>query len=899
MPTQPNHFALVIGINDYPNFKSLKGPKDDALNFYKWLIDSETGGGLKKENVLLFQSDNTKPFKDEIDIELDKLLDQVDKSDTSVIPRRFYFYFSGHGLGLTSTDVGLCLPIWGTIKFQMKALKMMNYVDNIKSKGQFHEVFVFLDCCRTSLLVAGGEEFSSAILKPFPDAKHVILYATSNTNPSFEAPISEAGAEKTDKINGFFTTALIEALTGGAAVKEGGVPLINLVTYLKQEVPKLAAKNKKSQSIDENYTISITEIDNISFGNARPSSKATNAIITRGGGSVFPFKIVKNQHDIVMVDVEILVYDYMSDLVKPSPSFTDFIQDLEPGEYRIEWKYPGMAEPTTQFVQHTAHGTNIVVDSPQVFSSIPMQYAANSHEYYSENAANISLKLTAPQPINNGQNAGLMIFARFTDQKRSKPIPFFEEWTLLNDKGDKILDFEPDFVQNDAQMGWYAFSAQLAAGQYYLHFSGKKDRTFPVFCFEGWQSQVFIGLFEEQPRLETLRIFTAPLGKGFEPQNPIYWRMNTAYECLLNPHMSIPPSLTAIATSSPAQPIDTPMEGILLATLYYQRKQVEAAKRILGQLLKLMPANQNCADIALLKLLLDDTTKNATFEHIPMLGHGFECLIELNIEGKVQLEAQSLANRMSVSRGCDLVIANVRFDESQEASIYNNTWLQEEVVKTVRKLVQLNIPTDINGLARQYAVTVPNIRTAIDNGVLDLKNRNLPDDMPLINALLSILNNDKYMPAKKALKIVAISPSGKMETALLEEFEKNCIQKLVDKALIEYWDTRKMFGGEIRLEVIEKKLQAADLVIGLVSSGYLNNGEAFNMHTRTLDLQKKLIPIIVMPCLFEIEDEIKNRNPIPIYYDGKVKPVSMWKEEERDAAWQAVGTHLLQLILEQ
>jgi hypothetical protein len=48
-PVNPDHFALVIGIDHYPVFRCLKGAVNDALEFYKWLLE-DSGGGLVEAN---------------------------------------------------------------------------------------------------------------------------------------------------------------------------------------------------------------------------------------------------------------------------------------------------------------------------------------------------------------------------------------------------------------------------------------------------------------------------------------------------------------------------------------------------------------------------------------------------------------------------------------------------------------------------------------------------------------------------------------------------------------------------------------------------------------------------------------------------------------------------------
>ena len=101
MTVNEDHFALVIGVDDYPNYRSLNGAKRDAQDFRDWLIDRETGGGLKDEHVWLVLSDDdpARPIHKHIDDALEKLLDAA-ATDAA----RLYIYFSGHGLSRSKTQ---------------------------------------------------------------------------------------------------------------------------------------------------------------------------------------------------------------------------------------------------------------------------------------------------------------------------------------------------------------------------------------------------------------------------------------------------------------------------------------------------------------------------------------------------------------------------------------------------------------------------------------------------------------------------------------------------------------------------------------------------------------------------------------------------------------------------
>ena len=117
MPLQSNDYALVIGINHYPRYQPLNGPIEDAKRMYDWLSDQNTGGGVPELNRRMVLSElqpgqtRPTPVQEDVDDALMYLLDRA-QNEAGGKARRFYFYFAGHGLGLNTSEVGLCMPSW-------------------------------------------------------------------------------------------------------------------------------------------------------------------------------------------------------------------------------------------------------------------------------------------------------------------------------------------------------------------------------------------------------------------------------------------------------------------------------------------------------------------------------------------------------------------------------------------------------------------------------------------------------------------------------------------------------------------------------------------------------------------------------------------------------------------
>lgn len=238
-------YALVIGVNDYPNFRPLNGAIGDAEDVRDWLVDRNIGGGLPDANcrVVLSSANPLRPLQDDVD---DALLAIKASIDATARPaRRFYFYFSGHGLGETYGDTAVCLAKWSEL-WRFYALHIPGYCDLIAESGLFSEIAIFLDCCRTRLISAGGNPPLFRWVRPAWGAgatRRFIAYATEYQNPAYEAAVGE----DRNVVRGYFTRALLSALRGGAAMPDAGVPASELKKYLELHTPRLAEEKGQRQ----------------------------------------------------------------------------------------------------------------------------------------------------------------------------------------------------------------------------------------------------------------------------------------------------------------------------------------------------------------------------------------------------------------------------------------------------------------------------------------------------------------------------------------------------------------------------------------------------------------------------------------------------------------------------
>jgi hypothetical protein len=240
MPVNPNDYALVVGINDYPSFRPLKGAIGDAKEVQTWLTDSAIGGGVPAAQCgAVFSAPNpVRPIQDDIDEELDRIVSLAEANGGA---RRFYLYLSGHGVGFES-DAAVCLAKWSE-KFRTRALETPTYTQYLKDKGLFTEVILMMDCCRVKKVNFKGLPCTLGPITPAPGAgasRQLTAFATEALQPAYEAVVAAKTGADGVEVRGHFTRALLEALYGACSQPAGGVTVTELKKYLEVETPIIA-----------------------------------------------------------------------------------------------------------------------------------------------------------------------------------------------------------------------------------------------------------------------------------------------------------------------------------------------------------------------------------------------------------------------------------------------------------------------------------------------------------------------------------------------------------------------------------------------------------------------------------------------------------------------------------
>ena len=254
-----NDFALIIGINDYTptnanGLKTLGGAINDANYFEEWILSSK-GADVPAENCrkIISNPSPLAPIQKQIDDAFLEIEDLIIKN--ARVARRFYFYFAGHGVGLTNSanEVALCLANWSERR-RHEALGAELYKDIFKQYGYFEEIVFILDCCRNSKIniKPAGPSFSPILASPNAGkTKLFAAYATQYQDQSFEAE------QENSEMRGVFTKVLLDGLKGDVPNNKGVITADGLRDYLEKQVP-IEAQKKGFKQIPQINSESFT-----------------------------------------------------------------------------------------------------------------------------------------------------------------------------------------------------------------------------------------------------------------------------------------------------------------------------------------------------------------------------------------------------------------------------------------------------------------------------------------------------------------------------------------------------------------------------------------------------------------------------------------------------------------
>ena len=252
-----NFWAVVIGINDYPNAPKLKWAVNDARAFYNHLIDFIK---IPEDNVILLlnQDANLTQLRSMLGTYLKQ---KAGREDMVII------FFAGHGA--TEKDMispdgdGLekyLLPFDADPKDLYASALPMREISHIFYRIQSERLIFIADSCYSG--TAGGRtirqggvraNISDAFLDRISSGKGRIILSASGAN--------EVSAEDDELQHGIFTYYLLKGLKGPAdADKDGLVSVDEAYRFVTTHVPRATGQEQhpvKKGTVEGSLILSI------------------------------------------------------------------------------------------------------------------------------------------------------------------------------------------------------------------------------------------------------------------------------------------------------------------------------------------------------------------------------------------------------------------------------------------------------------------------------------------------------------------------------------------------------------------------------------------------------------------------------------------------------------------
>lgn len=242
LPGSEKRWALVIGIDGYEDtqINALEAASNDAKQLAAVLISH---GGFPRDQVIVLASDGpprNRPSRGNILRRLSNLQGTVPAEGLLVVA------FAGHGIERGGR--AYLLPSDAQMSENVALLEEtainVDVVKNWVRQTGVGQVLMIIDACRNDPIAGRGDEenlLTEAYTRGFRfDVRNQEVKAFATL---YATDIGYRAYEDRDKKLGYFTSALVEGLKGGAANDNGEVTLGRLVSYLEETVPKQISRD--------------------------------------------------------------------------------------------------------------------------------------------------------------------------------------------------------------------------------------------------------------------------------------------------------------------------------------------------------------------------------------------------------------------------------------------------------------------------------------------------------------------------------------------------------------------------------------------------------------------------------------------------------------------------------
>ena len=242
LPGSEKRWALIIGVDGYEDHQinKLEAASNDAKELAAALISH---GGFPRDQVIILSSDGpprNRPSRGNILRRLSNFQGLVPTEGLLVVA------FAGHGIErggrayLLPSDAQMSENL---VLLEETAINVEVMKKFIRDTG-VRQVLMIIDACRNDPIAGRGDGenvLTEAYARGFSfdvRNKEVSAFATL-----YATDIGHRAYENSERKQGYFTSALVEGLKGGAATENGEVTLGRLVSYLEETVPKQISRD--------------------------------------------------------------------------------------------------------------------------------------------------------------------------------------------------------------------------------------------------------------------------------------------------------------------------------------------------------------------------------------------------------------------------------------------------------------------------------------------------------------------------------------------------------------------------------------------------------------------------------------------------------------------------------
>lgn len=230
---QPEDFAVVVGIENYPDLPAATYAERDAAAYRRFVVAL----GVPERNIMALTGARATRTG------LEKALEAWLPNNVSE-KSKVYFYYSGHGAPDIKTGDAYLVPADGDPKYLAQTgyplKRLYAKLGELKAKS----VVVTLDSCFSgaggrSVLPKGARPLIGKVDAGAAPSKVVVLSASAGDEAS--GADDEAGY-------GLFTYNLLQGLNGAAKDEQGKVTVKSLYSYLKPRVQDGARRDNRDQT---------------------------------------------------------------------------------------------------------------------------------------------------------------------------------------------------------------------------------------------------------------------------------------------------------------------------------------------------------------------------------------------------------------------------------------------------------------------------------------------------------------------------------------------------------------------------------------------------------------------------------------------------------------------------